>query len=270
MGLESAALAQGQVIRLPNPLPSPFIKQPPTGSTEMEIKPERRELFVNAPLKMILVGSSDIAALAAKLEEFRKGLTPEESGVFSQLLLRASGAPEDNPANINVSKRFFTVGLYQAGGVKTPESKTSGKGIIIQGGREQSQNEVTESPAAVLRDALGIGNVSIGPKQDDPRAVSGTGAASIGPKQDDPRSPTSTLAGKMQSFSNTLSLAEKGMMDWLLQRASSASSTASEAQGGLQPSPVDALRSALGIKSIGPKQDDPRTPPIDERWTLRF
>ncbi len=111
--------------------------------------------------KTIVVGNSDFAALAAKLEDFRKSLTPEESGVFSQLLLRAAGAPADNPIGTNVNKRFFTAGLNRGA-------------IIVQGGREQSRNETTEPPAAVLRDALGIGNVSIGPKQDDPRAAGGT------------------------------------------------------------------------------------------------
>jgi hypothetical protein len=249
----SAAYAQAQPQTKERALP-PVKKIQPAATT-------------NVLPKTIIVVNSDVAALAAKVEEFRKGLSPGESGVFSRLLLRAIGAPADNPAGINVSKRFFTAGLIEEGAIKTPESN---KGIIVQGGREQSQNEIAESPIAILREALGTGNVSIGPKQEDP-TVSGRDAVSIGLKQGDPRSPMSTLAGKMLSFSNNLSVTEKAMMDLLLQRASSSANT-SEAQDGLRPSPVEVLRGALGIKSIGPKQEDPaRNPPTtDRRWILRF
>ncbi len=242
--------------------------------TKEQIVPPVRKIQPAVALNMlpetITFGNSDIAGLAAKVGEFRNSLSPEESRVFNQLLRRATGAPADNPTGVNVSQRFFTQDLNRQGGIKTLESNTADKGIIVQGGREQSQNGITKSPVAVLRDALGIGNVSIGPKQEDP-TVSGRDAVSIGLKQGDPRSPMSTLAGKMLSFSNNLSVTEKAMMDLLLQRASSSANT-SEAQDGLRPSPVEVLRGALGIKSIGPKQEDPaRNPPTtDRRWILRF
>ena len=205
-----------------------------------------------------------MAALASRLQEFSSGLSGAEREAFDRLLSRAAAAPADSPAGADVKVRLFTAGLRR-------EGEAEPAGLIVQGGRGQSGGGIKSSPIDVLREMLGPGNVSIGPKQDDPRAPStSTGAVAIGPKQDDPRSPSSSLAGKMQAFGGGLSVTERAMLDWLLQRAASSPLPAQGNPDGPRPTPERALRAALGIEAIGPKQDDPSPRPDARRWTLRF
>lgn len=90
-----------------------------------------------------------------------------------------------------------------------------------------------------------------------------------------------TLSGKLQNFRQNLSPGEQAVMDQMLRRAAAAPANDPEGTdvkgapvfmperrtisgGGLvDPSPLDAIRAAAGIGTadIGPKQDDPRSPP---------
>ncbi len=90
-----------------------------------------------------------------------------------------------------------------------------------------------------------------------------------------------TLSDKLQEFRNGLSRGEQAVMDQMLRRAAAAPANDPEGidvkrapvfmpgrhtiSGGgvVDPSPLDAIRAAAGIGTadIGPKQDDPRSPP---------
>ena len=93
-----------------------------------------------------------------------------------------------------------------------------------------------------------------------------------------------TLARKLQEFARRLTPQEKATMDWLFQRAANAPKDNPDniavqqklfsrpgTPGGLPPSV--ALFQALqcnGMTQVGPKQDDPKPPPPDTRFRLRF
>lgn len=117
-------------------------------------------------------------------------------------------------------------------------------GLIVQGGKDSI--------------GAGTGAVSIGPKQDDPRASGGEGVLSIGPKQDDPRASregTGALSiGPKQDDPNSL-IVQGGR-----EAAGEDDSTAGkEAQPGLIVQGGKKIKGKKnGTLSIGPKQDDPR------------
>lgn len=82
------------------------------------------------------------------------------------------------------------------------EAKSSGRGIIVQGGRGLAIGPKQDDPRSPGASSAGFnpetdpqagnGAEMIGPKQDDPRKgiiVQGGRGLAIGPKQDDPRSP---------------------------------------------------------------------------------
>jgi hypothetical protein len=71
---------------------------------------------------------------------------------------------------------------------------------------------------------------------------------------------------RLTELSGTLPEAQRGALDWLLQRAGGSPGT----PGGLPPGRVPSLSQALGILAIGPKQDDPAPPPPATRWVLQF
>lgn len=253
---------------------------------------------VNVLPARIVITSDDVKAFASRLREFSNGLSGAERDLFYSLLARAGGAPSDAPEGTDVKMRLFTAGMRRDG-----EEKPSG--VSVPGGVGVSRGAIESSPVAVLREMLGPGNVSIGPKQDDPRAkgsgvleigpkqddprarpkgsgvleigpkqddprAKGSGVLEIGPKQDDPRSPSSTLADKMHAFGSGSSVKERAMLDWLMQRADSSQSKDAKSPGGPRPSPERLVFAALGVEAIGPKQDDPSPRPSSQSWTLRF
>lgn len=214
--------------------------------------------------RKVVITSDDVASFSSRLQEFSTGLSSAEQDIFYSLLMRAGAAPSDPAEGPEVKVRLFTSGLRMEG----EEGPT---GISMPGRPSQTGGAVGTSPVAVLREMLGPGNVSIGPKQDDPRArPDASGVLAIGPKQDDPRSPSATLASKMEAFGNSLSVKERAMLDWLMQRFTSSQSSGRGTPGGPRPSPERALYVALGIEAIGPKQDDPSPRPSAQSWALRF
>src|SRR5258708_30701476 len=153
----------------------------------------------------ILVTEMDIQSLSNKLDVFERQLSRDELGAMSLLLRRAANAPADNPAGTEIKSSFFASG--SAG------NNTMGqRAIVVEGGRLNIGQVGTPGgrpPAAgnTLRAALGgdTDPLAIGPKHEDPMPAPDT---------------INALDGKLRNFGGQLSPQEKGVMDWLLQRAS--------------------------------------------------
>jgi len=167
------------------------------------------------------------------------------------LLRRAASAPADNPDGTDVKVSFFSLprdnprlnGLNQ-------------QAIVVQGGRtERSGPAGTPGgqppyPVNPLRDALGGNNVSIGPKHEDPMPAPET---------------VNALETKLLAFGGQLSPTERGIMDWLLQRAGTKEVREAARETGPpvgSPGGLPPLARALGI--------DPNNPNRSGRWVLRF
>ncbi|TAL30987.1 MAG: hypothetical protein EPN97_11670 [Alphaproteobacteria bacterium] len=118
-------------------------------------------------------------------------------------------------------------------------------GLIVQGGRDTIDK--------------GNGAVSIGPKQDDPRASGdGTGALSIGPKQDDPHS-LIVQGGREAAGEDDSTAGKEGKPGLIVQGGKKIKG---KKNGTLSIGPKqDDPRAAngTGIRAIGPKQDDPHS-----------
>ncbi len=252
----------------------------------------------------VVVDAAAVRGLETRLDSLSATLPPEQRQLLTDLLRRAAGAPADNPAGTTVRPVFYSPGgrgiIVQGG--RSPIIVQGGRSpIIVQGGRTPA-GTVDPRPTDPNAPRPGNGAVAIGPKQDDPRAP-GTGAVAIGPKQDDPgaprpsngavaigpkqddpgaprptqilaigpkqddpRTPQGALAGRLTELGATLPEAQRGALDWMLQRAGGSHGT----PGGLPPGRKPSLAQALGILAIGPKQDDPAPPPPATRWVLQF
>lgn len=132
-------------------------------------------------------------------------------------------------------------------------------GIIVQGGRDTIDNGTGAVSIGPKQDDPraqgGEGTLSIGPKQDDPRASGGTGVLSIGPKQDDPRTGDGT---------GVLSIGPK-QDDPLIVQGGREAAGEDDGTAGNEDKPGIIVQGGKKIKagkkgvlSIGPKQDDPR------------
>ena len=253
---------------------------------------------VSAPAQggRVVVDAAAIRGLGVRLDSLSATLPADQRLLLSDLLRRAAGAPADNPQGTAVRPVFYSPG---GRGIIVQGGRTA---IIVQGGRTAGAGTVDPRPTDPNAPRPGNGAVAIGPKQDDPRAP-GTGVVAIGPKQDDPgaprptngavaigpkqddpgaprptnilaigpkqddpRSPQGALVARLTELSGTLPEAQRGALDWLLQRAGGSPGT----PGGLPPGRVPSLSQALGILAIGPKQDDPAPPPPATRWVLQF
>lgn len=225
----------------------------------------------------VVVDAAAVRGLETRLDSLAATLPPEQRLLLADLLRRAAAAPADNPAGTTVRPVFYSPG---------------GRGIIVQGGRSAiivqggraAAGTVNPRPTDPNAPRPGNGAVAIGPKQDDPRAP-GNGAVAIGPKQDDPgaprptnilaigpkqddpRSPQGSLVARLTELGAALPEAQRGALDWMLQRAAGSPGT----PGGLPPGRKPSLAQSLGILAIGPKQDDPAPPPpVNTRWVLQF
>src|SRR5436190_7708771 len=150
----------------------------------------------------IAVTEMDIQSLNDKLDIFEKSLSPDERGAMTLILRRAVNAPADHPGDVNMKASFFASG--------SAENNTMGRqAIIIQGGR--TANTQVGTPGG--RPSSNTLRASVG---DD------TDPLAIGPKHEDPMPAPDTinaLDGKLRNCGGTLSAPERGVTDWLLQRA---------------------------------------------------
>jgi hypothetical protein len=201
--------------------------------TQMATAQPKKKLPVD-----VLVTEMDIQSLTAKLDAFDRGLPENELGAMNLLLRRAANAPADNPAGTDIKSSFFAANTSR-GDVN--------RAIVVPGGRMEQINPagspggrpaITGNP---LRAALG----------------GDTDPAAMGPKHEDPMPAPDTinaLDGKLRNFGGQLSPQERGIMDWLLQRASLG---APGTPGGRPPTLFTALGSRASSNGSG-------------RWLLRF
>ena len=188
----------------------------------------------------IAITEMDIQSLSDKLDTFAGQLSREELGAMNLLLRRAANAPADHPGDVNMKASFFASGAA--------ENNTMGRqAILIQGGR--TANAQVGTPGG--RPANNTLRASLG-GDTDPLAIS--------PKHEDPMPAPDTinaLDGKLRNFGGTLSAPERGVMDWLLQRASAGGSGSYGTPGGRPPT----LFAALGTRKTGD---------TNNRWLLHF
>jgi hypothetical protein len=192
----------------------------------------------------VFVTEMDIQSLSDKLDAFDRGLSRDELGAMNLILRRAASAPADNPDGTEIRSSFFGSNTYR-GDVN--------RAIVVQGGRTEQINAagspggrpaITGNP---LRAALG----------------GDTDPAAIGPKHEDPMPAPDTinaLDGKLRTFGGQLSAQERGIIDWLLQRASApGSGNLYGTPGGRPPTLFAALGSRNGAGLSGSR-----------RWLLRL
>jgi hypothetical protein len=188
----------------------------------------------------IAVTEMDIQSFNDKLDIFEKSLSPDERGAMTLILRRAANAPADHPGDVNMKASFFASGAA--------ENNTMGRqSIVIQGGKTANAQVGTPGgrPANnTLRASLGgdTDPLAIGPKHEDPMPAPDT---------------INALDGKLRNFGGTLSAPERGVMDWLLQRASAGGSGSYGTPGGRPPT----LFAALGTRKTGD---------TNNRWLLHF
>ena len=263
----------------------------------------------------IAVTDADIQALDRKLNNFTRQLPNDEQAAMALLLRRAARAPMDEPFGTAVKVSFFSAGSPK-------DNPLNRRGIIIEGGRTTQESPYgtpggrQPNPIDPLSAALGgdTDPLAIGPKHEDPRPAPDTLTAigpkhedparprpddplSIGPKHEDPSPPPpdtiNGLAGHLMDFSEQLSTRERGMMDWLLQRASAGSQGSNKSYGtpgGRPPSPDQLQREGTNevreaASETGPPVGSPGgLPPLAQalgvarrgdvngakRWLLRF
>ncbi len=226
----------------------------------------------------VVVDAAAVRGLETRLDSLSATLPPEQRQLLADLMRRAAAAPADNPAGTTVRPIFYSPGGRS---IVVQGGRTA---IVVQGGRAAAgtvnprptdPNAPRPGNGAVAigpkqddpgAPRPGNGTVAIGPKQDDPGTPRPTSILAIGPKQDDPRSPQGALVARLTALSTTLPEAQRGALDWMLQRAAG-----SPTPGGLAPGRTPSLAQSLGILAIGPKQDDPAPPPpANTRWVLQF
>ena len=265
----------------------------------------------------IAVTVADIQALDRKLNDFTRQLPNDEQAAMALLLRRAARAPMDEPLGTAVKVSFF------ADGGRTTRQSPYG----TPGGRPPNPVDPLSAALGGDTDPLAIGpkhedpaiprpddTLSIGPKHEDPARPHPEDTLSIGPKHEDPARPRpedplfigpkhedptpapdtiNALAGHLKDFSQQLSTSERGMMDWLLQRASlgaPGSESSYGTPGGRPPSPdqlqrADTTESKGAASETGPPIGSPGgLPPLlqalgvtrrgdvngSKRWLLRF
>lgn len=223
------------------------------------------------------VTEGDTQSLGGKLQGFETQLSGQESGAMKLILWRAATAPLDDPAGTTISRVFFDLG--------SPSDKAAGGGILLAtdttprpvqkkkiggaggqppapgGVQARGEEEPPNRPPPpqprleVLSAALGVGDVSMGPKHDDPKPP--------------PPEAINALAAKLQAFGGQLSVAERGVFDWLLQRAGSKTAREAAIGGPLPGTPggqPPSLRQALGIAGFGSRPGAN----LANGWLLRF
>lgn len=215
----------------------------------------------------VTVQTAHLQSLQGRLDGFAAQLPAEERALWDHLLLRAAHAPSPGRREVRVTP---VLEIGPGGGCDDPAMEVANRvAIVVQGGRTAG--------------ASGI--VVQGGRTPRPNPA---GAAAIGPKPEDPSTPPRSLSGRIASFSQGLAVEERAALNWLLTRAATEARPGAPGtlppgpctpEGGCRPpvggSPLSvSLRQALGIDAlaIGPKPEDPTTPPraTPSRWVLRF
>lgn len=194
------------------------------------------------------VTDGDIQSLNGKLQGFERQLSQQEMGAMGLVLWRAATAPLDDPSGTNIRGSFFDLGSPTEAVRPAQRKKIGGAGPQPPA----ADSEVVK----ILYAALGAGDTSIGPKHDDPRPP--------------PPGVINVLADKLQGFGKQLSEQERGIMNWLLQRAGSNQIRESPRGTGPAPGtpggPSPTLGQALGTAAFGSR----RGINSPNGWVLRF
>lgn len=198
------------------------------------------------------IDGGDVRSLDSKLQGFEEQLSGPEKQAMGLLLWRAAKAPLDDPAGTNITGSFFDLG--------SPTQKVAGGGIYVakdvQGQRKQIGQPGT--PGGLAR---GEEEGPNRPPPPQPRleiltaALGGGGGVminpTIGPKHDDPAPPPpetiNAMSVSLEKFGGLLSPNERGIMNWLLQRAGSKQTGPRTGTPGGQP---PTLAQALGLAAF--------------------
>lgn len=214
------------------------------------------------------VDDGDVQSLNGKLQGFEGQLSQQEMGAMGLVLWRAATAPLDDPAGTNIVGSFFDLGAPKEAVRPVEKKKIGGAGPQPPaGGAVAQRDEPRPDPPPppdppqpprleVLGAALGVGDVSAGPKHDDPRPP--------------PPDTIKALGTKLQGFGNQLSPKERGIMNWLLQRAGTSEARGAARNAGPLPGTPGgqppSLGQALGFAAFGSRPGAN----IANGWVLRF
>jgi hypothetical protein len=179
----------------------------------------------------IQVMPGDIQSLEGKLQGFERQLSGQEMGAMGLVLWRAATAPLDDPSGTDMRGSFFDLG--------SPTETAPGQKKKIGGAGPQPPAADSEA-VKILYAASGVGNASMGWDAPSPDIIN-------------------ALATKLRGFGNQLSPKERGIMNWLFQRAGSNEIRESPRQtgplpgtpGGMQP---PTLGQALGTAAFGSRR----------------
>lgn len=193
------------------------------------------------------VTDGDIQSLNGKLQGFERQLSQQEMGAMGLVLWRAATAPLDDPSNTNIRGSFFDLGSPTEAVRPAQRKKIGGAGPQPPA----ADSEVVK----ILYAALGVGSTSVG----------------VGPWfAPPPPGVINVLADKLQGFGKQLSVQERGLMNWLLQRAGTNQIRESPRQTGPAPGtpggPSPTLGQALGTAAFGSR----RGINSPNGWVLRF
>jgi hypothetical protein len=207
----------------------------------------------------IVVWPRHVQSLQARLDSLAAALPPAERALWDGVLLRAAHAPTPAAAEVRVTP-VLQVG--PGGGCDAtpgPDEAANRVAIVVQGGRTAGASGIVVQGGRTPAQPEGI-VVQGGRTQ-----ASATPAARA--RTGDDR-PTESLGRRLADLSLRLSGEERGVLEWLLTRASATyvglppgpcnPERGCRAPAGGAPATVS-LRQALGI--------DGRT---EERWILRF
>jgi hypothetical protein len=216
---------------------------------------------VEAPRSSITVTNADIQGLSNKLADLNNQLSTQELEAMNLLLCRATRSPTDHPGGVNVKSSFFTFDSRS-------NNPASQGGIVVEGGRnaivvQGGRDAIVVQGGRTVRPPSASSAGTAGPTPDMLNSLS----AAVG----DPQQPFSetikALTIKLRDFGAHLSLQERGIMDWLLQRAGTkevreAATDPNKPQGLSERCSGPSLGEALGT---GSKHLDPRS---ETHWML--
>jgi hypothetical protein len=219
------------------------------------------------------VTGADVQSLNGRLQGFQRQLSDQELGAIKVLLWRAAKAPVDDPSGVDITGSFFDLGSPIAkaagGGIYTVAQGTAGSvprkkiggaggqppapGPLARGEDEPNRPPPPQPRLEVLSASLGVGDSSVG--RDGPPPP--------------PPDVIKALEAKLVGLGNQLSLHERGIMNWLFQRAAGNASRGSSSEAVPRPTPggpQPALTQALGIAAFGSR------PGVNSSngWVLRF